>query len=421
MTGMGTMLPIYLGAAGSAAAVGGLAVEAVKHWRAGLPMRAAAPELGPDEQWARRVTAALPRAFEVQPVTKAGAQQLGVRPTPTIRGHRESAGGGRTWVLDLPNAAQAGDYDAARIAAALNTGGKLVRAAELHSNGDGWAELSLWRRDPLAGVKRWPHAPGVVPPCCRPGTVCMGLRRDGGHIHFDLVTADQGTLQTLLLGRRGSGKSEAIRLMLAQMLAWGPWVQPVVVDLVRRGVDYAVFEPLLTELVTDPVRAGAVLEGIARQADARAGWMKSTGRRILGPGDFTAGMPLHPLVIDEVQAIEGADKVLLRRIAQQTRPQGVAPVLATQHGTDDNIDTTTQLQTANKWVGRVGSPNAAYVALGDVQYPGRRPDQLAGKGECVCDTDRGALDEGKTWLMVDGFLRAHVQVLARSRERVRVG
>lgn len=420
MTTMATTLPLYLGGGMSAVALAGFTVEWVQHRRRGLRMRNVPPELGPDEQWAARVSAALPRAFEVQPVTKAGAQLQGVRPTPTIRGSRPSAAGGRTWVLDLPNAAQADDYEADRIAAALNAGRKLVAAAELRTTGAGWAELSLYRRDPLDGKKLWPHAPGEVPPCCRPGTVCMGLRRDGEHLHFDMVSADLGTIMSLVTGRRGSGKSEAIRLMLAQMLAWGPWVRPVVVDLVRRGVDFAVFEPVLQELVTDQARASAVLDGLEQLAADRAAWMQ--GRvRILGPGSFTPGMPLHPLVIDEVQAIEGDDRKTLRRLVQQTRPQGVMPVLATQYPTEDNIDVTTRLQAGNVWCGALGSAGATGVVFPGMSFAGRKPHQLGGRGECVVDVDRGELDEGKAWLMSDGFLEQHVRVLARQRERVRVG
>lgn len=416
-----TALPLYLATIGVAGAGVGLIYEAAAHRRAGLRLRNPKPQPTPAEQWAAKIGQRLPEAFKVQPVTKAGASEKGARPVPRIVRNRPAAGDGRTWELDLPSAAQAADYDASRIAAALNTGRQLVAAAELHHTANGWADLSLWRRDPIAGVQRWPHAPGEIAPCCPAGVVCIGVRRDGQHLHFDVVRDDLGTVMTLLLGRRGSGKSEAMRLMLAQMLAWGPWVQPVVIDLVRRGVDYAVFEPLLLELVTDPTRASSVLAGMAALADKRAEWMVANRKRILGPGDFTVGMPLHPLVIDEVQAIEGDDRKTFRRIVQQTRPQGIMPVAGTQHGTDENIDTTTQLQAGNKWVGAVGSPNAGYVALGDVRYPGRKPHELSGKGECVCDTDRGEVEEGRTWLMSDAFLQAHVQLLAKRRSRVRVG
>ena len=47
----------------------------------------------------------------------------------------------------------------------------------------------------------------------------MGPQRTGAHVHFD-VYGEVGAYASRFVGRRGSGKSEAMRLWLAQVLGW---------------------------------------------------------------------------------------------------------------------------------------------------------------------------------------------------------
>ena len=360
--------------------------------------------------WAGAVTAQLPAVFEAQNVARSGLLQGGKRPLPRVVGNDPIPGGWR-WTLDLPGNTVADDWEANRIVAALNTGRQMAAVGEVHHYRDGWARLELYRSEPLAQPLEVPWAPGELPSCCKPGTVCIGRRRDGRHIHFDLLVDGSG-LATLIAGRRGSGKSETARLLTAQVAAWG-WAPPIVVDLVRHGVDYAAMAPLLDRpIITDPKAAADLVKELNDEASKRAESLRKSGRQKIER--FSPELPFRVLVWDEVQTVndDKAMKTGLRRWVQQARPVGSAPVLITQYPTNDNIDSTLRAQIANVWSGRVRDHVQAGVIFGPLPE-GQGPQNMRlGPGGCWVDVDEPDLLQGRTWFMPPEWLEAHVKALA---------
>jgi hypothetical protein len=404
------MIPLALGAILLLAAIG-VALSARRAPR-GVGQRR--PIDRGTQAWANEVRRRLPEAFDAQQITKAGPDRKGGRPRPTILGAGRPTEAGWEWRLNLPGNSQAEDWDAGRIAAALNRGDHIAAVAEIHHAGDGWAELQVFRSDPLATSALIPWAPGAMPSCCEPGTVCMGRQRNGDHIHFDVVT-DVGATASLFAGRRGSGKSEAIRLMMAQMVAWG-WASPYVIDLVRRGVDYEVFAPLLARpVITDPKEALAVIKGLRAECSARADDLKAAGRQKITR--YTRDLPLLPLIIDEAHAVNAIKPLKAEMVpyTQETRPLGGGLVYATQYPTVDNVDPTLRLQIANVWCGRVRNAVEAGVVFGPLPE-GVGPHHLrSGPGSCIADVDGPDLLTGRGWRMPAGWLAAHVRALSAVR------
>ena len=248
---MTLMLPIVIAVVVAAVALGLWVAET--YARAQRPP-ASRPHVDRNtEMWAQEVRRRLPEAFDALQVTKAGYLQQGKRPRPKFVGAGKPApvGVGWQWTLTLPGSSLATDWDSTRLVAAINDASELGTIAEMHAPIPGRAQLTIWRRDPLDMVQPVPWRPGEQPLCCKPGQVCMGPQRNGQHVHFDAY-GENGAYASKFVGRRGSGKSEAMRLWLAQVLAWDH-VDPIIIDLVRAGVDYGVFEPLLrTEIITNP-------------------------------------------------------------------------------------------------------------------------------------------------------------------------
>lgn len=398
-------LPLVVGA-GLGAAAAALAVDAVVRYPArGRSVNA---------NWVAEVSRRLPKALDEQQVEGRPTGLKG-RPSPVRIVRSERINGGHAWVLDLPGQTKAADWDPTRIASALNSGAELVSVAEMHARGEGWGVLQLWPEDPLSSPIDIPWQPGERPRCCRFGTVCMGLQRSGEHVHFDIVTEVGGTA-ALFAGRRGSGKSEAMRLALGQMLAWGN-VAPVVVDLVRNGVDYADVEPLLARPVV--TRAEEALEAIQTYrglAQSRAKSMRAQGRQKVGR--YTVSTPLLPYVVDEIQAVM-ADRALRAEVTlftQETRPMGGVTWAATQYPTGRNIDTTLRAQMANVWSGRLRSHVETEVVLGHTPA-GMAPHLLPGgtPGMAVCDVDGPDLLVVRNWRIPTGWMAAHVAALIEGR------
>jgi len=413
---MSIVLPIVLAAiiAAAAAAVG--INEMVQRARRPVSNR---PHVDRGTQmWAEEVRRRLPDAFDALQVTKAGYLKEGKRPRPRFvgAGKPTPVGVGWQWPLALPGSSLATDWDSTRIVAAINDSAELGAIAEMHAPIPGRATLLIWRKDPLDQVQPVPWRPGERPSCCRPGEVCMGPQRTGAHVHFD-VYGEVGAYASRFVGRRGSGKSEAMRLWLAQVLGWDH-VDATIIDLVRQGVDYGVFEPLLTvPIITDPDVATAAVQAIRDEARDRATKLKAEGRKKLTSP--TAATPLLPLIIDEVQSINDIKpaKLGLRKILQETRPQLVVPCLATQYDTDENLDRTTALQITNTWCGRTGDSNASYNTFSRTDYPGRAPHELSGSGAAVCDTDHPELYEIRGWWATDQWHADHAGLLGGRRVR----
>lgn len=404
------MTPLIIGAALAVVALW-LAIPSPRQRR---ELRARRPATDRNLQaWANAITARLPVALEAQNIARSGLLQQGKRPLPRIVGSEAIPGGWR-WTLDLPGNTVADDWEANRIVAALNTGRHMAAVGEVHHYRDGWAHLELYRNEPLSAPVEVPWRPGEQPSCCRPGTVCIGRRRDGKHIHFDLLVDGSG-LATLIAGRRGSGKSETARLLTAQVAAWG-WAPPIVVDLVRHGVDYQAMAPLLDRpIITDVKEAKALIAELNEEASERAAALKASGEQKITR--FSAARPFRVLIWDEVQTAndDKAMKVGLRRWVQQARPVGSAPVLITQYPTNDNIDSTLRAQIANVWSGRVRDHVQAGVIFGPLPEGDGPQNMRIGPGGCWVDVDEPDLLQGRTWFMPPEWLDEHVKALARVR------
>ena len=205
--------------------------------------------------------------------------------------------------------------------------------------------------------------------------------------------------------------------MMAQMVAWG-WAPPVVIDLVRRGVDYAAFEPLLARpIVTDPKEALEAIKGLRAECSQRADTLKAGGRQKIT--EYTRALPLLPLVIDEMHAANADAKIKAELVdfTRETRPLGGAFIGATQYPTVENVDPTLRLQVTNVWCGRVRNATEAHVVFGPLPE-GVGPQHLrTGAGSCLADVDGPDLLTGRTWRMPAGWLKLfHASM--RSRQPV---
>lgn len=418
--------PLLVAAPLTALAGGLAALEVAARLKTGHPIRKRRPVDTRVGAWAAEVRRRLPTAFDAQQVTAAGFVKEGARPRPTIvgAGQPTPVGVGWQWNVNLPGMSQAEDWNASRIVAALNVGDHIGAVGEVHHTSEGWMRLSVWKNDHLNRKQEIPWRPGDQPKCCRPGVVCIGPQRNGEHIHFT-ITSPEGTNATLCAGRRKSGKSETMRLMLAQICGWG-WGAPVVFDLVRRGVDYAAFRPLLEiPVVTDIADAKTILEVIRQESLERADMLLDRGDQVITRFDADK-MPLRTLVWDEVHAAKDDSDVelALRRIAQETRPLGYALVIATQYPTERTIDTTLRMQMANAWCGRVRNATESRVVFGSLPE-GDGPHLIRGvnendpgAGKCFADVDGPDLLQGRSWFMSRQWLADHVGILA---ERQRAG
>lgn len=384
--------------------------------------RSRGPERDPSlTRWAEHVRNQLPRAFDALQVTAAGPLRNNRRPPIRVHGVGKPAGmGGWEWPIELPGAAVTEDINPERLAGAINSGGIIVDVIETQRTAAGWTHVRAYRHDPLTRPALIPWRPGTVPSCVSPGQVCIGLRRDGTHTHFDILK-DGSALASLLAGRRGSGKSETARLVIAQICAW-EHSAPIVVDLARSGVDYADFTSLLDRpIITSLKEAANLVLELNAEADMRAQWMRERGlQKLHRPSEEN---PLRLVVVEEIQTFNDDQKMKtgFRRWTQQARPLLGAPVMITQYPTVDNIDSTTRAQVTNVWGGRVRNSTEANVVFGSLPE-GVGPQHLrSGPGSYVADTDHPDLEIGRSWKMRQDWLDEHVARLEKRRVRLRAG
>jgi DNA segregation ATPase FtsK/SpoIIIE-like protein len=195
---------------------------------------------------------------------------------------------------------------------------------------------------------------------------------------------------------------------VAQMVAWG-WCRPVLVDVVRHGVDLAVYEPLAGPVAVTIKEARQAIRDAAEECASRLPAMRETGVRCLTR--FTPDRPLIALVVDEVHAVM-ADKVAgaaLTRFAQETRAMGGLVIAATQYPTAEAIDSTFRMQLAHKMVYKVANADESRTILGVSAPDGQGPHELrAGPGACVADLDGSGLVTMRSWWLPDQWLSDHV-------------
>ena len=202
----------------------------------------------------------------------------------------------------------------------------------------------------------------------------IGLGDDGHEMAARVV--GQGVL---LGGIPGSGKSNAIRVLLAGLAVsantslWG--IDPKRTELV-------LWQSRFSRLVLghDFANTVALLDDLLAIIHRRTEYLATTGGATLWPS------PQHPaivLVVDEwaeVGATESSkerQKIdgLLRRVVSLGRAVSVTAILATQRPTSETIDVTTRSLLVHRLALRVGDRHQADAILGVGTY---EPSQLVG-------------------------------------------
>lgn len=403
--------PVLIGGAAAA----GLAVDIARRRR----RRPRAAVQQGDQRlraWAVSVQRELPLAWPQLKLTHAqpGSSKT-PPPRPLIHAGQAIPDGWR-WRFSTPGAVTIADLEdrADRLASALNTRHQLVGALEIARDRrhEGWGTLSVWRRDPLENVATVPWEPGRAAPCVRPGWVCWGVHRDGSHVHAPLI-GEAGAICALFAGRRGSGKSVGMLNVAAHLASWG-WAAPILIDTVRQGADLAVLEPIAaTPVITDPKDALEAIKAAASECRRRARVMRERGWRKM-PG-FSSGMPLLPVVADEIHALMSDKKIApeLTKYAQETRAMGGCVIGATQYplAMSSPQMSTFRQQMAYRVAYRCSNADEGRVILGSTPE-GEGPHLLrTGPGSCMADLDGSGVVTMRSWWVPDAWLRQHVETL----------
>jgi S-DNA-T family DNA segregation ATPase FtsK/SpoIIIE len=226
----------------------------------------------------------------------------------------------------------------------------------------------------LSGVLYpWDDAP-THPPLDPLRPLPLGIDDSG-----DAVVIEPLGQGVLLGGIPGSGKSNAIRVLLAglsqsrDVALWG--IDPKQAELV-------LWRSRFSRLVLghDEVQTTALLEDLLAIIHRRALYLATTGGASLLPG---ARFPAIVLVVDEWAEVGATGSTkdrqridgLLRRVVSLGRAVGITAVLATQRPTSDTIDVTTRSLLAHRFALRVGDRYQADATLGVGSYD---PSQLIG-------------------------------------------
>jgi S-DNA-T family DNA segregation ATPase FtsK/SpoIIIE len=204
--------------------------------------------------------------------------------------------------------------------------------------------LHVVKRDVLA---RTVPLPAGTEPLSITGPIPVGLYQDG-----EVCTVTLREVASLIVGLRGSGKSNLLNVLLAQ-LARCPDVLVFAIDLkggrmaapwIRPWLDSRAERPVIDWLATDREEAEKMLRALLRAVDARA--RSCSGGEKISP---TAGQPAILLVCDEVAVILGIGTGgprlweggvtnvtlagLATRLVMTGRSEAIDLVMATQRGT----------------------------------------------------------------------------------------
>lgn len=185
-----------------------------------------------------------------------------------------------------------------------------------------------------------PPSRSLVPP--RPSTpLPIGLDLDGEPIALSLFHTVLGGTSLLIGGVPGTGKTNALRIVLAG-LAQTP-AQVVVIDPTG-GAEAGLWRPRLSASVVDAdaVATAELLHEVLSLIERRG--------RLLSAGVVTGDFPPVVVVCDELAELGAAGtpkqqdevRTLLRRVVALGRKANVACVFATQRTTSSSIDVTTR-------------------------------------------------------------------------------
>ena len=226
-----------------------------------------------------------------------------------------------------------------------------------------WVAVSIDRR---LGVGTVPYAPEWNPvglPLDPLRHLPVGLDDDANPVSLHLYGR-----HALVAGNPGSGKSNALRVLLAGLAASR---DVAIFGIDPKHVELSMWSPRLSGLVTgsDVEPAAVMLEQLLDEVQSRARFLASTGRAKLKP---TSAHPWVVLVIDEWAELGAAGDSkkrqalagLLRRYVALGRAVGCTAVLATQRPTSDTIDVGTRALIDLRFALKVGDRFQAEAILG---------------------------------------------------------
>ena len=365
--------------------------------------------------WAGEVERHIPAAFAVQNVARAGQLEGGKRPVPKLSGRGHEIPYGWRWELDLPGSTIDEDWEGDRVAAAINTGRKLVAVAEIEPTFPGHATLSMWKSDPLSLDNTVPYRPGQLPVDKWGDRWELGRRRDGTHVALPLWLDGGGAFHHLFAGATGSGKTRWMLLAAAHAIQLGAEVY--IVDLVK-GVDDRDWQPILPAVAgawDNPDDAVREMNRLHMDTLARPRWQ---------PED---GAPFRVFLFDEVQefiatkakgargsgGLDGA--VTFRKMVAELRSKGAAVMAATQLPEVDQIKASARTNLRIKMAGRLDNEQEYRAALGGKWHGTKIPDNPDHWGVGYVDVDGRGAQRFRGWNISDAWLAAHVRACVGQR------
>ncbi|MGE5140026.1 MAG: DNA translocase FtsK [Rudaea sp.] len=204
-----------------------------------------------------------------------------------------------------------------------------------------------------------------------PGTALLGLDVEGIPLLVRLASPD--VTHILIAGTTGSGKTEAVRTLLASLIYFQKprEIQLLLID--PKGSAFKQFVGL-PHLLADPVKT---VEG----ALERLRWLEAEMER---RQEQAISRPRIILVLDELADLltQGGQEmqVHLTRLAQRGRSAGISIIACTQKPTAAAIGSLVRANFPVRLVGRVTSPEEARIATG---LSGTGAEKLGGRGDFV--------------------------------------
>ncbi|MGI5247737.1 hypothetical protein [Dactylosporangium sp. CA-139066] len=178
----------------------------------------------------------------------------------------------------------------------------------------------------------------------------MGMKITGDPLRTRLWTPGWGAPSRFIVGTKGSGKTEALRLLLLGMLEAkvaspdGPrrLIAPFLHDP-KRGKDFGAFRRQVSGFSTDPEMLHLIVEALIREMDRRYDslgsdvWFDEHGRPREGETAFDPSIhgPILSLVVDEFHE-PAKDQLLMGKLepmARKMRAAGIEIVAATHMST----------------------------------------------------------------------------------------
>ena len=223
------------------------------------------------------------------------------------------------------------------IAGAFDVSRSAIGWVEEYEGSPNAALLLVQPNSPLNELVSW--KPVDVLPAGR-AVAHMGMRIDGSDLTTRLWTPGWGAPSRIILGTKGSGKSETVRLLILAMLkariesAAGPrrLVAPFLHDP-KRGADYGAFRRQVSGFSITSDTLHLIVEAFAREMERRYDalantvWTDSKGRQREGerPFDPATMGPVLSLIMDEFH-VDAKDKALMAKLDPMGRKMRAAGI-----------------------------------------------------------------------------------------------